>query len=42
MKISTKGRYALVVMIELAISNDNNYVPLKDIADKQQISVKYL
>ena len=42
MKISTKGRYALVVMIELAMSNDNNYVPLKDIADKQQISVKYL
>ena len=42
MKISTKGRYALVVMIELAGNSNNEYIPLKDIAEKQQISVKYL
>lgn len=42
MKISTKGRYALVVMIELAGNSNNEYIPLKDIAKRQQISVKYL
>ena len=42
MKISTKGRYALVVMIELAGKSNNEYIPLKDIAERQQISVKYL
>lgn len=42
MKISTKGRYALVVMIELAGNSYNEYIPLKDIAERQQISVKYL
>ena len=42
MKISTKGRYALVVMIELAGNSNNEYIPLKDIAERQQISVKYL
>ena len=42
MMISTKGRYALRVMIELAISNPDEYVPLKQIADNQQISEKYL
>ena len=42
MKISTKGRYALVVMIELAGNKNNEYIPLKDIAERQQISVKYL
>lgn len=42
MKISTKGRYALVVMIELAGNSNNEYISLKDIAERQQISVKYL
>lgn len=42
MKISTKGRYALVVMIELSGNSNNEYIPLKDIAERQQISVKYL
>ena len=42
MKISTKGRYALVVIIELAGNSNNEYIPLKDIAERQQISVKYL
>lgn len=42
MKVSTKGRYALRVMIDLAKNNDGNYTSLKDIADRQQISMKYL
>ena len=40
--VSTKGRYALRVMIELARTNSDSYVPLKDIAEKQGISKKYL
>ena len=40
--ISTKGRYALRVMIDLAEHNNQGYVPLKDIAERQQISKKYL
>ncbi len=40
--ISTKGRYALRVMIDLAKQDTDGYVPLKDIADRQQISKKYL
>ena len=40
--ISTKGRYAIRVMIDLAQHNDGSYVPLKDIAARQEISKKYL
>lgn len=40
--ISTKGRYALRVMIDLAEHNTGSYIPLKDIAERQQISEKYL
>ncbi|MCQ2566091.1 MAG: Rrf2 family transcriptional regulator [Clostridia bacterium] len=40
--ISTKGRYALRVMIDLAESDCNAYTPLKDIAIRQGISKKYL
>ncbi|WP_408071960.1 RrF2 family transcriptional regulator [Butyrivibrio sp. JL13D10] len=39
---STKGRYALRVMIDLAQQNSSDYIPLKDIADRQDISKKYL
>ena len=42
MMISTKGRYALRVMIELAQYPREVYVPLKEIAEKQEISEKYL
>ena len=35
--ISTKGRYALRVMLDLAQHDDGNYVPLKDIAERQDI-----
>ncbi len=40
--ISTRGRYAIRVMIDLAEHSDGNYVPLKDIAARQEISKKYL
>ena len=40
--ISTKGRYALRVMIDLAQHEDGHYIPLKDIAERQDISKKYL
>ena len=40
--ISTKGRYALRVMIDLAENGADGYTPLKDIADRQEISKKYL
>lgn len=41
MKISTKGRYALRVMIDLAENYTGDYIPLKDIAKRQDISEKY-
>ncbi|WP_297129323.1 Rrf2 family transcriptional regulator [uncultured Eubacterium sp.] len=42
MKISTKGRYALRMMIDLAQNQGDGYVSLKDIANRQEISKKYL
>lgn len=42
MKISTRGRYALRVMIDLAQHDCGNYISLKDIAMRQEISLKYL
>ena len=42
MKISTKGRYALRMLVDLAERDRKEYVALKDIADDQQISKKYL
>ena len=42
MMVSTKGRYALRVMIDLAENNKGEYIPLKDIAKRQDISQKYL
>jgi Rrf2 family protein len=42
MMISTKGRYALRVMIDLAEHQTGNYIPLKEIAERQEISEKYL
>ena len=40
--ISTRGRYAIRVMIDLAENNTGSYIPLKDIAARQEISKKYL
>ncbi|MBO5199613.1 MAG: Rrf2 family transcriptional regulator [Lachnospiraceae bacterium] len=42
MKISTKGRYALRMLLDLADNPNNGFVALKDIADRQNISKKYL
>jgi len=42
MKISTKGRYALRMMVDLALHSADGYVALKDIASRQEISKKYL
>jgi Rrf2 family protein len=42
MMISTKGRYALRVMIDLAEHQTGSYIPLKEIAERQEISEKYL
>lgn len=42
MKISTKGRYALRMLIDLAEHENGSYVALKDIAARQDISKKYL
>lgn len=40
--ISTKGRYAIRVMIDLAENKDKGLIPLKDISERQDISKKYL
>lgn len=42
MKISTKGRYALVLMLDLAVYDTGEPVRLKDVARRQQMSEKYL
>ncbi len=42
MKISTKGRYALRMMVDLAAHRDEGVVALKDVAARQKISKKYL
>ena len=42
MMISTRGRYALRVLIDMAETKDAGYVPMKEVAERQQISLKYL
>ena len=42
MLISTRGRYALRVMVDLAERQAEQFVPLKEIAQNQEISEKYL
>jgi len=42
MKISTKGRYALRLMLDLAMNNTGEYITIKSIASRQEISDKYL
>ena len=39
---STKGRYAIRIMIDLAEHGDADFVPLKDVAERQELSKKYL
>ena len=40
--ISTRGRYAIRVMLDLAENDNGTYIPLKDISARQEISKKYL
>ena len=42
MKVSTKGRYALRLMIDLGVHSKDGYISLKDISARQDISAKYL
>lgn len=42
MKVSTKGRYALRIMIDLAVNCTGNFIPSKEISKRQDISIKYL
>ncbi len=42
MMISTRGRYALRVLIDLALHQNGAYIPMKEVADRQAISLKYL
>ena len=40
--ISTRGRYALRALIDLAEHQDAGYIPMKQVAERQEISLKYL
>ena len=42
MKISTRGRYALRLMLDLAVYNTGTPITIKDVAQRQNISEKYL
>ena len=42
MKVSTKGRYALRMLLDLAINKDDGFISLKEIAERQGISKQYL
>lgn len=42
MKVSTKGRYALRMLVDLCEHDCEGYIPLKEVADRQDISKKYL
>jgi Rrf2 family protein len=42
MTISTKGRYALSIMIDLAENGNGSYIPMKTVAQRQELPLKYL
>ncbi|MGN0526657.1 MAG: RrF2 family transcriptional regulator [Acutalibacteraceae bacterium] len=42
MMISTRGRYALRVLVDLAEHDGDGYIPMKEVAERQGISLKYL
>lgn len=42
MVISTRGRYALRVILDIAENYEGKYIPMKDIAERQDLSIKYL
>lgn len=42
MKISTKGRYALRLMVDLALCDPDEYISLRDVSARQEVSMKYM
>lgn len=42
MMVSTRGRYALTVLLDLATHSEDGYVPMKDVASRRGISLKYI
>ncbi|MBQ1422286.1 MAG: Rrf2 family transcriptional regulator, partial [Firmicutes bacterium] len=42
MMVSTRGRYALRVMVDLAENSKDGYIPMREVAARQEISLKYL
>ena len=40
--ISTKGRYSIRILLDLAIHRNGEYIPMKDVAERQGISLKYI
>lgn len=42
LKISTRGQYALLIMTDLAEADDGNFIPLKTLSHRRNLSVKYL
>ena len=40
--ISTKGRYAIRVLLDLAAHHNGRYIPMKEVAARQEISLKYI
>ena len=42
MMVSTRGRYALRVMVDLAENSKDGYIPMREVAARQDISLKYL
>ena len=42
MMVSTKGRYALRLMVDLALHDNGKFIALKDVSARQKISIKYL
>ncbi len=42
MKISTKGRYGMRLMLDLALHSNGSYIPLKEVASRQELPEKYM
>lgn len=42
MKVSTKGRYALRLMVDLALYDSGEYISLRDVSERQEVSMKYM
>ena len=40
--ISTKGRYAIRILLDLAEHHTGSYIPMKEVAARQEISLKYI